>query len=144
MNTQNILRQELAEHLPHIRRIVYRVAKNKENIDDVSQECCVRILSSEQMWDGNTHKLKQWMNAISHNLSINWSKKNQAEQNRSRPLMENTLTTEEDNGIFTEEQVESLINTFQSLPPRQKEILNLRFYKGKKMNDIALELDHRG
>ena len=65
MSNRHILENSLVDHLPYIRRVVGKVAKNCDVVDDLSQEVCVRILLvKEKLWNKNTDQLSTWMNSI--------------------------------------------------------------------------------
>jgi len=54
----------LDKHQRQIRNIVYRVAKEEGVVDDITQECCLKIIERKHLWDGNRSKLVQWINAV--------------------------------------------------------------------------------
>jgi len=48
MNTSQLLTETLVDHLPKLRRIVDRIAKNEGVVDDIAQETCVCIIEKEE------------------------------------------------------------------------------------------------
>ena len=52
MKASTNIRDQIHDHLPRIRRIVQRIARNNDQVDDITQECCARILQKEDMFEG--------------------------------------------------------------------------------------------
>ena len=75
MNSQTLLKDNLEEYLPRIRRIVQAIARDEGVVDDITQECCVRIIEKEKLWREKPRKINQWINALTRNLTIDFLKK---------------------------------------------------------------------
>jgi len=136
MSTNQVLRDGLVDYLPQIRRVVGKVARYEDVIDDVSQEVCVRVIEKEKLWSQQESKLNSWLNSITRNLTINYLSKKK----------EKTLEGREDCfphpevEKFSEEQIEWIITLFQTLSQKQQQILNMKYYQGMTVTQIGKEL----
>ena len=72
MNNNSLFEQSLIENMPSIRRVVGRVCKRSDYVDDISQEVCARIIEKEKLWNKEPSQLRAWMNAIARNFTINY------------------------------------------------------------------------
>jgi len=139
MNSNTMVREHLVNQLPKIREIVYQISKNEGVVDDIVQECCVRIIEKEQLWNGNKHSLSQWLNTIARNLARR--KISNISREHEKQVFLEEMSILEDGPRFSEKHIEWVVQEFVTLPERQKRILRMRYYKGMKMIDIADELN---
>jgi len=137
MNTSQFLSETLVDHIPKIRRIVSRIAKNEGVVDDITQEACLRIIEKERLWRKRSNKLPQWMNTVTRNLTKDCLKKKRKEQ--SLEGREDCFLQPEDEK-FSEEQIEWVIIQFQTLSKKQKQILNMKYYQGMTVTQIGKEI----
>jgi len=136
MNSRQILEDSLVDHLPYIRRVVGKVAKNCDVVDDLSQEVCVRIIEKEKLWNKNINQLSAWMNSIARNLTLDYGRKK-----KELPLEEkgNYLLHPEVES-FSEEQIEWVVTQFQTLTQKQQQILNMKYYQDMTATQIGKEI----
>ena len=64
-----MLRNELEEHIPHLRRYARALARNRDIADDLVQETLLRALDAELRWRGGN--LRVWLFTILTNLNRN-------------------------------------------------------------------------
>ena len=69
-NVKNVVQETLVENLPELKKKVRHVLGDSSMVDDVTQECCIKIIQSENVWSGDESKLVGWMNAITRNTTI--------------------------------------------------------------------------
>ena len=43
----------LVDHLPKIRSLIYRISRDQGVVDDITQECCARIIEKEKLYKGD-------------------------------------------------------------------------------------------
>src|SRR5437660_7971620 len=60
--TAVMLRNELEEHIPHLRRYARALARNRDLADDLVQETLLRALDAEERWRGGN--LRVWLFTI--------------------------------------------------------------------------------
>jgi RNA polymerase sigma-70 factor (ECF subfamily) len=140
MSSDPKVRNHLEGHVGHIEKIVRKIAKNEAVVDDLTQECCVRIIEKEELWGGNESKLSQWMNSISRNVVINAIMRRKRPVAQSQRLLETEVSAEDEVKDFDEGDVSWLMEQVMNLSERQKEIVHLHYFKGMKLNEIAVEL----
>jgi len=137
-NSRTVVREYLIDHVPKLRSIVYRIAKKEGLVDDITQEVCVRIIEKEKLWSGNKKTLSQWMNTIARNLTKDRLIRDKKESKRQEPLGEIVSITDEE--MPSEKQVKWLLQQLSALSDRQKQILDMKYYKGMTMVNIGNEL----
>jgi len=136
MSTNQVLRDGLVDYLPQIRRVISKIARHGDVVDDISQEVCVRVIEKEELWKQERNNLNSWINAIARNLTINYIAKK-----KELPLeeREDYLLYPEDE-TFSEKQIEWVITQFQTLSQKQQQILNMKYYRGMTVTQIGKEL----
>lgn len=129
------IHQHLENNLPRIRAVVRALAHDANLTDDLTQECCVRIIEKEHLWDRQRDPVP-WMTQIARRLTFSRLKSGK----KTSPLIEDSIevTTEED--AFDPERIFWVLEQFQSLPNMQKSILQKKYFDGKSGVRIAREL----
>jgi len=140
MNSEKIVHKELAEHYPHLKRIVSYMARNEGIVDDIVQECCVRILEKENLWSGDVTTLRQWMNTITRRVVVDRLRKKRKTRLKCQQLEEQVLQEKQLSQAYSESDVRWLISQFSVLSNKQQRILKMRYYRGMTMAAIAKEL----
>lgn len=126
----------LAEHLPHIRRVVRRIAGDRGDLDDISQECCVRIIEKEHLWSGREGTLAAWIAAVSRNVAFRYLSR----RRKTMPLDEQQIAAPEPSPAgaeISEQQIRWVLGRFAHLPAPQREALHMRYYRGMRTIEIA-------
>jgi len=82
--------KSLIKQVPHIRRIVMQMSKNADVADDITQECLVRIIEKQHLWNCEKGQLSKWMNTVSRNLT------RRALSNRSKEHSKKTYIVDEE------------------------------------------------
>jgi len=136
------VREHLPSHLPQIEKIVGKMVYDKSNVDDITQECCLRILEKEGLWKRDPNVLRHWMNVISSNLVKSTLRKLKVEKSKEDSLnFELTKKMDMDGADFSDEHILWVLKQFGSLSKRQKQVLIMRYFQGMKVIDIAKELN---
>ncbi len=60
------IRSLLVEHIPHLRRYAWSLLRNREEADDLVQECLVRAIAKQHSFRPGTN-LRAWLFTILHN-----------------------------------------------------------------------------
>ena len=77
----------LNEYLPRMRRVIQRIAKDEYLVDDIMQECCIRIIQKENLCR-NEGKVNAWINTAVRNLTLDHMSRKRWERSRSERLPE--------------------------------------------------------
>lgn len=115
METDNTVRNNLVDHLPHIRKIVQRISKSGKDIDDITQECCARIIEKEELWSGNKKTLLQWMNAVTRNMVFEKLRLKKKEKSLGQQTLieESVVTAEEEH--YPEDEIKWVLKVVKNL-----------------------------
>ena len=127
-------RARLASQLPEIRRTVRRLGGSYGLSDDVTQECCVRILEKEGLWQGS--QAEGWMGVISRNLALTLRGKASRVRSMEKPLEVEPVAPEVSED-FPEERIRWVLSQFASLPTKQREVLKMRYFENLSNTVIA-------
>lgn len=134
----NTMNHEIEDHLPQIRRVVSRIARDEGIVDDIAQECCVRIIEKEALWR-QKDRLTQWINAVTRNVTINYLKRHWRQQ-RMKRLEEDIVEIPQERD-FSLEDIRWVVCQFQHLTPTQKDVMHLKYFEGLKSVEIAGRLE---
>ncbi len=131
------LADQLPEHLDAIRAVVSKISRDVNLIDDLSQDCCARVIEKEALWDKNRGSLKVWLNAIARNLTLDFLKKRKREKEVFAHFYEDTVPPPKQ---ISEEEIRWVLIQFQNLPQPLKEVLHLKYYENLSTVSIAKKL----
>lgn len=129
--------EHLAGQLPAIRGIVRRLAGSYGLADDMTQECCVRILEKEGLWKGT--EAAGWMGVITRRLTLRLRERAARMRSKQQPLPEESPAPAVESGC-SEEQIRWVLSQFASLPERQREVLKMRYFENLSTTAIAARL----
>jgi RNA polymerase sigma-70 factor (ECF subfamily) len=137
-NNDGDLKDSLAQQYPEIRRIVGKISKNVDDVDDIAQDCCLRIIEKEHLWSDQNKGFAAWMRAVTRNLTLRAVSKRRKERQRARYLSDENLPQEEKLEGVSVPQIQHMLTQFELLPEKQRKLLQMRFYEGKKVTEIAV------
>lgn len=135
----------LLRHQKNIYNYIYFIIRNKEMAEDVFQETFIKaIMTIKQGRYTENGKFRAWIMRIAHNLVIDYFRQERGENTVSNDEVEVDLLnnaalcddTIEDRLIYTQilEDVKKLICY---LPQSQREVLELRYYRGLSFKEIS-------
>lgn len=127
--------QLLTEELPSLRRYAYALTGNRQQADELVQDCYLRACSRFHLWRSD-NKLRPWLFTIMHNLYVNWIRNNA----RRTDVM--SLEDHEQNMSVKAQQegvvaVAQLTAQLQQLPPEQRELLLMVSLEGLSYKEVA-------
>ncbi len=120
----------------------YRIrVKNSEDAKDLTQNACIKIVNNLDKFREMKSCFKTWMYTIIKNMLIDFFRKKHLsiDDEIDFNLMEG-VDSPIDN-IIRDEDKKMLKNAFKALSPRQKEIIEMRYFFNIKNRDIARTLD---
>lgn len=133
--TENNISSRIPDLLPRIRAVVASRAHGLE-VDDVTQECCVKILEKEGLYDSGRGPLISWVDAVVRKFSMSVARR----EARRRELGDKILPPEPLESPFNEEQVSWLLAQLSAMPTPLKEVLKLRYYEDRNLEEIGTQL----
>jgi len=133
------------EYFPKIYNYAYRRVKVKETAEDLTEETFFKVFKAFrtfQLKEGFT--LDMWIYAVERNVVRDWFRKNvgfkilpleERFDSAFTPLLNDPYSTAEN------ELVGNYVkSSLKEIPERYRRIIELRFFKGKHIKEIALEL----
>lgn len=135
----------LKRHQNRVYNYILRIIKNEDVANDIFQETFVKaILTIKQGRYTESGKFPAWISRIAHNLIIDYFRQEKAENVQSSDLEEvdilnrKELCEETIEDIMISEQTYSDVKyLIEQLPPLQREVLNMRYYRNMSFKEIA-------
>ncbi len=133
--TLDLFLDHLERWIPNLRRYARALTRDREQADDLVQDCLERALSRRHLWkvDGNT---RAWLFTIMHNIHANDTRRNS-----SRPI---TVPIEEDAGHHARPPSQTLrvagletAAALQELPNEQRQVILLVALEGMSYGEAA-------
>ncbi len=126
-----------------VKAMIMRVLHNDAESDDMLQEIFVEIWNRAASYDAGKGKPLGWMVTLSRRRAIDRLRKREAYGRMEERLQEQTKHTptsvsgqlEED--VAHAEMREQLNRVLSSLPPAQRQAIELAYYKGMSQREIA-------
>ncbi|MBD5208189.1 MAG: sigma-70 family RNA polymerase sigma factor [Bacteroidales bacterium] len=135
----------LKRHQDRIFTYILRIIKNEDIANDIFQETFVKAIQTiRQGRYTETGKFPAWISRIAHNLIIDYYRQEKSENLQSADLTEidvlnrKELCQETIEDIIISDQIRNDVKyLIQELPPLQREVLNMRYYKNLSFKEIA-------
>lgn len=114
----------------------------QETVEDLTAETFLRAWHGRSRFEGNEQAALRWLLRIARNLVIDSYRRGQV-----RPQTEDLAMTDlpsrnasPEEELLSREQAGNLLNALTRLPPRQREMITLRFILGWRVKDVASHL----
>jgi RNA polymerase sigma-70 factor (ECF subfamily) len=125
----------LIENIPHLRRYARSLTRDRQQSEDLVQDCLDRALSRMSHWQSDTN-LRAWLFTIMHNLHVNnlrrwhrggiWESIDQSETaDQRQPGQEGMM------------QMRDLEHALSQLSDEQREVLVLVCVEGMRYDEVA-------
>lgn len=118
--------------------LVYRMFYSFNQAEDITQEVMIKIWRKANMWEKSKGKVFSWMYRIAVNHCLDEKRKNKAKivYNFSDEQFV-SKDKSADNEIQDKQEADSVKKEILTLPERQRMALNLFFYDGLKVKEVA-------
>ncbi len=132
--TYSSLREDMMQHLPHLRAFARTLTGNRERADDLVQDTIIRALNAEQQFIAGTN-LKAWMMTILRNHYINGLRRHRLEGDSLEQVPESVFATAavQDDKIEFQEVSAAL----QKMSPEHREVIILISATGLSYEETA-------
>lgn len=127
--------------LERIRSTVRRYARDAGELDEISQECCVRILTKERLWSDRGIPFLHWVSVVARRTALTFRRGEDRRARREVPLGPVDPGAEADaEKALSAAQVQRIMERFARLSGRQRTILQMKYFQDRRTSDIAVEL----
>ncbi len=143
---QNAFKEFYEEFFPRVYKYAERRVKNREVAEDITSETFFKVLKGLSCFViKGDNALDVWIYSIERNVVRDWFRKNagvdllpfeEAFSDVLSSIVDDPYSTAE-----REEVKEYIVSALEEIPEQYREVIELRFYKMKKIKDIALELE---
>lgn len=121
---------------------IRKLVINHDDAADVLQNTLLKAWSNIESFRGDS-KLSSWLYTIAHNESISFLNKMQTERELSLDDPEGNLQNqvESDRYFDGDETQRHLLEAIATLPPRQRQVFNMRYYDEMPYDEISQILE---
>lgn len=124
---------------------ILRIIRNEDVANDIFQDTFVKaIITIRQRRYTENGKFSAWLTRIAHNLIIDHYRRERAENIQSSDTENSDILNRKELSeatiediIITDQLRQDVKNLVEYLPPLQKEVLTMRFYKNLSFKEIA-------
>ncbi len=125
-------------------RLLFRIVGSREEAEDLAQETFLR-LSRQRFPEGRDHNVRAWLYRVATNLAYNALRGQRRQAQRQEAAMNQAATTGNEppdpaEVALRNDERETVRRVLASLPPRQAQLLLLR-YAGLSYRELADALD---
>lgn len=131
----NDFSQRLINSIPHLRRYARSLIPDKQNSDDLVQDCLDRAWSRMSQWQTGSD-MRAWLFTIMHNLHVN-SVRSRQRQARVESLHDHEPMDQRTPGQEGIMQMHDLQFALDQLSDEQREILMLVCVEGMGYEEVA-------
>ena len=130
-------------YAPMIKALVMKVLHNDAESDDMVQEIYMEIWNRAGSYDQAKGKALGWIITLSRRRAIDRLRKREAYCRAEERLVEHSKQTPSEGVLHVEEDLahaemrEHLQRVLVTLPPAQKQVIELAFYRGMSQREIA-------
>ncbi len=118
--------------------LVYRMFYSFSMAEDVTQEVMLKIWRKADMWDSEKGSVFSWMYKIAVNHCLDEKRKNKHSFVRDLPD-ESFISRDDlqDEVLQSEQEYKIVMDEVKNLPERQRIAVNLFFYEGLRVKEVA-------
>ena len=121
------------EYYQKVRNYILSKINNFHEAEDLCSNVFVKVYKNIDKYDSSKSSISTWIFTITRNTLIDYyrAKKIHVE------LDENIAIKDDDDTIFTDENLEIMADALENLDDRLREIILLHYYKNESLRDIA-------
>ncbi|HPV87781.1 MAG TPA: RNA polymerase sigma factor, partial [Bacteroidales bacterium] len=144
---QRVLRGDMRAYAALVNRyqsmvfvLVRSVCRSTEDAQEITQDVFLKVYRQLYTFKGNA-SFRTWLYRIAYNTAISWKRKSKvrekAEDAYTRNEVYSARPADEEPDPEREEQYERLRGLVEELPPQEKMLIELYYYKDLKMEEVA-------
>lgn len=127
--------EEIRTELPHLYRYACSLCHNRDEAEDLVQDCLVRAIAKKDQYEPGTH-LRRWLFTIMRNVNIDGLRQ-RARRGTHMPLNEWQVETHQPAAQHHRLALIDVENRLAELRPCDREIVYLSVFDGIKQEAIA-------
>ena len=133
-------------HAPHLLALSRRILGHAGEAEDVVQEVFVHVWNNASRYDSSRSSVSTWLVLVTRSRAIDRLRHRQV-VDRSHEVAhrdappEDHASPEGVEAVFNRERRERVRRELESLPPEQRQVLEMAFYEGLSQAEIAARAD---
>lgn len=136
-------------HTPLLRSVAMRILSNHAEVDDVIQDVFIHLWNRSEDYSAEKGQLLGWLVTITRRRALDRVRQRTAYQSATTRFEEKSKHELGQTGLaacVVDQEVQEhelhavLVNSLESLPPAQSEVVRLTYFKGLSQRDIAAHL----
>ncbi|HQN82690.1 MAG: ECF RNA polymerase sigma-E factor [Bacteroidetes bacterium ADurb.Bin139] len=120
--------------------LVRSVCRSAEDAQEVTQDVFLKVYQQLHTYKGNA-SFRTWLYRIAYNTAISSIRKTQSRERRSEAYAQDVLHTTDQAEEETDDprvaQQDKLRSLLETLPPQDRMLIELYYYKELKMDEVA-------
>lgn len=131
------------QHLKSISHYAYRLLGNQKDTEDITQEVFLRLWTNAEKWKSEKSKLTTWLHRITHNLCIDYLRKQGRMQTQDTfdDEADDSLSANKESADDKNDEIKLLSEAIGALPENQRSALSLCHYQGFSNKEAAAIMD---
>lgn len=117
-------------------RYIRKIVLTHENADDVLQNTLIKVFQNIRKFRGES-SLKSWIYSIAHRESLQLLRRNKRQATSQSEELENRQELYSDPYFKGDKVHQILLEAVASLPERQKQVFELKYFEDFKYSEIA-------
>lgn len=133
-------------HAPHLLALARRILDSAGEAEDVVQEVFVHVWNHASRYDPSRSSVSTWLVLITRSRAIDRLRHRQV-VDRAHEAAQRDVPPEEHaspdgvESVFIRERRERVRRELETLPPEQRQVLEMAFYQGLSQTEIAARAD---
>lgn len=121
--------------------IILKIVVREEIAQEVLQDTFIKVWDKADSYDNQKGRLFTWMLSIARNLAIDRIRSKEFSQyNKTNSGFQNVHIADENQGNTKVDGI-GIDNVLNQLPPEQKLLIDMMYFKGFSQSEISKELD---
>jgi RNA polymerase sigma-70 factor, ECF subfamily len=137
---QSAYQELVKQHLKSISHYAFRMLGNPKDTEDITQETFLKLWINAKRWQPEKAKLSTWLHRITHNLCIDYLRKNGSTQTQDFSVAEREDESRKNDlqdAISENAEFARLDAAIKKLPENQRSALMLCHYAGFSNKEAA-------
>jgi RNA polymerase sigma-70 factor (ECF subfamily) len=118
--------------------LVLRVVRDPKAAEDITQDVFLGLWENPACFDPGKGALRTWLGTIAHRRAVDYVRREEARRRRDHAVQSRvTMTPDVEEMALALMTAERVREALESLPPEQREAIQLAYFDGKTYREVA-------
>ncbi|WP_367016332.1 sigma-70 family RNA polymerase sigma factor [Bremerella sp. JC817] len=118
---------------------IWSIVRESQTVEDIFQEVVLRALKQHDQFTDEGH-LMAWSRTTAKNLAVDFLRQRGKSQVMDAGVMDRIWTISDEDSQGLKERQDALRNCLKTVPPRQREMIRLRYGEGLSCGEVATRI----